>query len=79
MMANWELDWLEPRLPRLDVPLMLVAGTRDKAVPPGQARDLAARLPAARVIELEGGHLVHEERSETVAAVICAEAGFQGT
>lgn len=78
MMANWELDWLETRLSRLDVPMMLIAGTRDKAVPPAQAHDLAARIPGARVIELEGGHLVHEERPETVAAVICAEAGFQG-
>lgn len=79
MMANWELDWLEPRLPRLDVPLMLVAGTRDKAVPIAQARDLAARLPAARLFEIEGGHLVHEERAEAVAAVVFAEAGFHGS
>ncbi|MFN4271882.1 MAG: alpha/beta fold hydrolase BchO [Aliihoeflea sp.] len=75
MMANWELDWLEKRLPRLDMPLLLVAGRNDKAVPVSQARDLAARLPTARLMEIDGGHLVHEERPDAVAELIQDEAG----
>lgn len=74
MMANWELDWLEGRLPRLDVPLLLVAGTRDKAVPASQARDLAGRIQAARLVEIEGGHLMHEETPDSVADIVRAEA-----
>ncbi|NMG41851.1 alpha/beta fold hydrolase [Chelativorans sp. ZYF759] len=73
MMANWELDWLERRLPRMDVPLLLVTGVNDRAVAPAQARDLARRLEAARLVELEGGHLVHEERPADVARVIIDE------
>ena len=75
MMANWELDWLEKRLPRLEMPLLLVAGRNDKAVPVSQARDLAARLPTARLMEIDGGHLVHEERPNAVAELIQDEAG----
>lgn len=77
MMANWELDWLERRLPRMDVPLLLVTGVNDRAVAPAQARDLARRLEAARMVELEGGHLVHEERPADVARVIIDEVTIQ--
>lgn len=71
MMANWDLAPLTSELPRLKVPLLLVAGGADRAVPPKDAYRLAAVLPNARVVSLPGlGHLAHEERPEVIARLI---------
>jgi magnesium chelatase accessory protein len=71
MMANWDLDPLFAELPRLDVPFILVAGSRDYAVPLSQQRTLAARIRRARVVVVEGaGHVLHEEQPVTVAGTI---------
>jgi magnesium chelatase accessory protein len=69
MMASWDLTALERDLPRLPCPLLLMAGTRDRTVPPDDSRRIQARVPSARVVELPGlGHLAHEERPAEVAA-----------
>jgi magnesium chelatase accessory protein len=79
MMANWDLDPLVADLPRLDLPLLLVAGAADKAVPPSQATTVASRAPRARIEVLPGrGHLAHEERPHDVAALIERFAGEVG-
>jgi magnesium chelatase accessory protein len=71
MMANWDLEPLFGDLPRLDVPFLLVAGRRDAAVPLSQQRTVAARLPRARLVVVEGcGHLLHEEEPATTAGTI---------
>jgi len=71
MMANWDLDALERDLPRLADPLTLIAGDRDGTVPPAVSRQVAARVPGARLVVLPGlGHLAHEEAPGTVAACI---------
>jgi magnesium chelatase accessory protein len=71
MMANWDLRALARDLPRLTVPLTLVVAERDRTVPPAQADQLRALLPAARIVRLPGlGHLAHEEQAVQVAAVI---------
>lgn len=76
MMAQWRLDPLIADLPRIALPVLLIAGGRDAAVPPGTAAEAAARLPAAEVATLPGlGHLAHEEAPEAVAALI---AGWLG-
>ncbi|MGF1446133.1 MAG: alpha/beta fold hydrolase BchO [Pikeienuella sp.] len=68
MIANWDLAPLLADLPRLRPPLLLISGSRDLAVPPRQAREIAARLPSAKIVGLEGlGHLAHEEAPEQVA------------
>jgi magnesium chelatase accessory protein len=76
MMANWDLQAFARDLPRLQVPLMLLAAEQDRTVPPAQAQEVLARLsPAARarVVPLPGlGHLAHEEQPETVASHILA-------
>ena len=75
MMADWDLEGLLADLPRLTVPLLLLAGTRDRAVPAAQARELAGRVPRAEVRPLDGlGHLAHEEAPERVADEIRAFA-----
>jgi magnesium chelatase accessory protein len=71
MMAAWDLAPLERDLPRLSQPLVLVAGSRDATVPPGQAHDVAALLPTARIVTLPGlGHLAHEEAPDKVATLL---------
>ncbi|WPZ36799.1 alpha/beta fold hydrolase BchO [Thalassobaculum sp. OXR-137] len=71
MMANWDLRRLARDLPDLTLPLVLVAASGDRTVPPGQASDLAARIPTARLERLPwGGHLAHEERPEEIVALV---------
>lgn len=75
MMANWDLRPLVKDAARLDVPLTLVTGLNDKAIPPTQADAFAKITPDAAVVRLEGlGHLAHEERPDLVAPVIIKAA-----
>ncbi len=68
MMANWDLATLERDLPRLAIPIQLIAGERDWTVPPGAAQRAARLLPHATCEILPGlGHLAHEERADLVA------------
>lgn len=79
MMANWDLDTLERRLGRLETALVLVSGAHDNAVPPADAPLLAARNARARTVALDyGGHLVHEEEPERIAALILDLARAEG-
>ncbi len=71
MMAQWDLGGLTRDLPRLDLPVTLAIGLRDRAVPPGETRAAARALRQARVVEFpEHGHLLHEEAPEAVAGLI---------
>lgn len=71
MMAKWELRPLERDLPRLLTPLVLIAGSNDRTIPPDDARRIRALVPGASLHVLPGlGHLAHEERPDEVAALI---------
>ncbi len=71
MMAQWRLDGLRRQLPSLAVPVLLLVGDRDRAVPPATSTDAARMMPDARVVHLAGlGHIAHEEAPETVAAQV---------
>ena len=71
MMARWDLDPLHAALPRLYTPCLLLAGRNDRAVPVAQLRHASARLPHATLVVVErAGHLLHEERPDTVARII---------
>ena len=62
MMANWDLLALKRDLPKLRVPLVLVAADRDRAVAPHVAGDVRSIVPGARIVPVQGyGHLAHEE------------------
>ena len=68
MMANWDLKPLLRDLPRLQPALTLLVGTRDRTIPPADARRVQAVLPKTRIVPLPNlGHLAHEERPELVA------------
>ena len=55
----------------LKVPLLLIHGDGDTAIPLAKAREAAALVPGARLEVLEGlGHLAHEEAPERVVGMI---------
>lgn len=71
MMAQWDLHPLLRDLGRLTVPLLLVVGADDRAVPPAQAARVRGVVPGATLVSMPGlGHLAHEERPEDAAALI---------
>lgn len=70
MMAQWRLDALLERLVTIAVPTLLIAATGDRTVPPAVSARAAGRLPMGVYCGLEGGHLVHEEAPQAVAALI---------
>lgn len=71
MMASWDLRPLERELPRLEVPLALVAAEGDRTVPFAESQRVQRLVPAARLEALPGlGHLAHEEKPEEVASLI---------
>ncbi|WP_428332815.1 alpha/beta fold hydrolase BchO [Novosphingobium sp.] len=71
MMADWDLGALQRDLPRLTVPLLLVHGDGDAAIPLASARAAAAMIDGATVMPIAGlGHLAHEERPGDVATII---------
>jgi len=69
MMAGWDLAPLAADLPRLTVPLRLVAAERDGTVNPADAERVRARVAGASLVRLAGlGHLAHEEDPARVLA-----------
>ncbi|MEO1773882.1 MAG: alpha/beta fold hydrolase BchO [Pseudomonadota bacterium] len=75
MMARWELEPLKADLPRLEAPLILAAGSADRAVTPGDAEVVAGLVPNARLVPLGGlGHLAHEEAPDRANALILETA-----
>jgi magnesium chelatase accessory protein len=73
MMAQWRLQGLTEALPRTDLPVLLLAGARDRAVPPATSTRAAGTLPRGNAKILPDlGHLAHEEAPEAVADAIDA-------
>ncbi|TFL19302.1 alpha/beta fold hydrolase BchO [Jannaschia formosa] len=71
MMANWSLDGLLRDAPEHHAPVLLLAGGRDRTVPVAVSRDMARRLPDARmVVETDLGHLLHEEAPDLAAGAL---------
>jgi magnesium chelatase accessory protein len=67
MMARWDLHTLAAELPRLRTPLHLVAGERDRTVPPSNSKRVADMLPGTTLTLMSGlGHLAHEEQPQRV-------------
>lgn len=71
MMANWDLEALRDALPQLAVPLALIVGSGDLAVPPSHAEQLRGIVPHVDVQALAGlGHLAHEEDAARLEAAV---------
>ena len=79
MMADWDLDSLARDLPRLAVPMLLVHGDGDAAIPVASARAAAAQVARAQITSLPGlGHLAHEEQPAVIADLMVNFAREQG-
>ena len=73
MMAHWDLESLEPELPRLTLPVWMVAAENDATVSASHAAQVARRLPQARqVLWPMLGHLAHEESPAQCAALLAS-------
>lgn len=71
MMAQWQLDKLLARLPAMQMQVLLIASSGDRAVPARISETAGARLKTAKVVVLpQLGHLAHEEAAEDIAALI---------
>jgi pimeloyl-ACP methyl ester carboxylesterase len=53
-----------PWIGEVDVPTAVVVTTEDELVRPERQRALAARIPEAKIYEVEGGHAACAERAE---------------
>ncbi len=56
----------QSRFKSIRAPALLIWGTADTTVPLDLGRRLARDLPEARLVELEAGHVAHQERPEEV-------------
>jgi magnesium chelatase accessory protein len=73
MMTAWDLSDLIEELPKIDIPMHLIACSEDLAVPPEQAMRLQEIMRRAEVHYVRGlGHLAHEEAPTRVGDLLCA-------
>jgi magnesium chelatase accessory protein len=71
MMASWDLEPLKRDLPKLAVPLLVIHGDGDTAIPLAKTREAASLVSGARLEIMTGlGHLAHEEAPDRVAAMV---------
>ena len=75
MMAHWDLERLERRLPGLSTPVVLVVGTKDGSIAPSDADRVRRLVPGSAIERLRGlGHLAHEEAPDLVVEIILRRA-----
>jgi pimeloyl-ACP methyl ester carboxylesterase len=70
----------EEVLPKLDVPVLILAGERDIVTLPEASQAMARSIPDARLIRVEGaGHMGFMERADVYNAAIAdfAEEAFR--
>jgi magnesium chelatase accessory protein len=71
MMADWDLVPLKRDLPKLTVPMLVLHGEKDAAIPVSGALDSVALIPGCELEVLPDlGHLAHEEAPGLVIARI---------
>lgn len=68
--ADDAIERLDPRLPAIDVPAIVIQGEDDKLVKPVHARRIAAALPDARLVMVPGGHMAPYVHADTVASAV---------
>jgi pimeloyl-ACP methyl ester carboxylesterase len=75
-----DLPDLEARLSRISVPTTIVLGTADTIVPVASGRRLAAQIPGAELVEIDGGHhvLPAEHPARLAEIILAARSGAPG-
>jgi 3-oxoadipate enol-lactonase len=69
---------LGPDLPKIRNPALVVIGSEDGATPPAIGRELAARLPDGRAVEMAGvGHCPHIQVPDAFLAAIAPFLGIK--
>lgn len=74
-LADWRPGELAGRLPVRAPPARVLAGERDRRIPPEEARRLAGELGADVEVVPDAGHLLPEEAPEVVARAVEAVYG----
>lgn len=69
-LADWRPKELEDRLPARPPPARVLAGGRDRRIPPRDARRLAEALHAGLEVIADAGHLLPEEAPAAVARAV---------
>lgn len=71
---------IRARLGDIHAPTLVIAGESDKMTPPALSEELAAKLPNAKLVMLDGGsHMAHlEAPSATAAAITDWLAAYNG-
>ncbi|MFI6762339.1 alpha/beta fold hydrolase [Micromonospora sp. NPDC050417] len=67
-------SWRE-ELPRITAPTLVIAGGSASHLPQDQIADMAARLPAGRLVTIPAGHQVHANRPAEFVAKVRAFLG----
>ena len=67
-----ELPVLADLLPRIQVPVQIIAGARDTVVPPVNAEFLYRRLPHSKLNIIDAGHFAWEDAANEYAALIAS-------
>ncbi len=70
-----DLPLIEPRLARIQTPVLVLAGRNDPIVPPANNQWLADRLPQSRLALLDAGHRFWAEATEANVGEILAWLG----
>jgi pimeloyl-ACP methyl ester carboxylesterase len=65
-----ELEILRDLLPHIQTPVRIIAGRRDKVVPPVNAEYLHERLPHSDLHLLDAGHFIWEDAADEYAALV---------
>ncbi len=58
------------RLPDVGAPTLVLVGAADGCTPPHYSRQIASRIPEARLEVIEGGHLIYKERPGEFRSVV---------
>jgi pimeloyl-ACP methyl ester carboxylesterase len=65
-----ELPALADLLPQIATPVTIINGRHDRVVPLANAEFLDERLPASRLVVVDGGHFIWEEAPAEYASVV---------
>ena len=57
-------------LPTLQTPTQIIAGARDRVIPPSNATFLQARFPKSKLDIIGAGRFVWEERADAYASLV---------